>query len=79
MRKLNENEMKAVSGAGCGSPPPPPHCPPDPCRRPKGNNGWGNGAEGINNGSFSGATAGSKSDEVWNNGDGPRPSKHLKR
>ncbi len=73
MRKLTTSEMNDVSGGGrCG-------CPPDPCKAAKGNNGWGNGAEGTNNGSFSGGTAGSKSDEVWNDGDGPRPSKFTTR
>ena len=71
MRVLTEQEMRLVAGgtSPCGCPQP----------RPKGNNGWGNGAEGTNNGSFSGGTAGSKSDEVWNSGDGPRPAKHLYR
>jgi hypothetical protein len=45
----------------------------------KGNNGWGNGAEGTNPGSDEGGTAGSKSDEVWDEGDGPRPGKHDHR
>ena len=64
MRVLTEQEMRLVAGGGSSS-----CC----CRAPrqKGNNGWGNGAEGTNNGSFSGGTAGSKSDEVWNPGDGP--------
>ncbi len=35
------------------------HCPPE--ERVKGNNGWGNGADPTNPGSFSGATAPSKS------------------
>ena len=33
------------------------HCPPETL---KGNNGWGNGADGTNAGSFAGATAASK-------------------
>jgi len=32
-----------------------------PNERPKGNNGWGNGADGNNPGSFKGGTAASKS------------------
>jgi len=46
----------------------------------KGNNGWGNGAEGTNNGSDEGGTAGSKIDEFWDDeDDGPRPEKFLER
>lgn len=45
----------------------------------KGNNGWGNGADGTNPGSNSGGTAGSKSDNLWSPGDGPRPSKFTTR
>jgi hypothetical protein len=72
MRELSTVEMTTIAGAGksCHNP-----CH-DPCApRPKGNNGWGNGAEGINAGSFSGGTAGSKSDESWTIGDGPKPRK----
>ena len=72
MRVLNEQEMRLVAGGGSSSC----HCSE---HRQKGNNGWGNGAEGTNNGSFSGGTAGSKSDEVWNLGDGPKPAKHNTR
>lgn len=70
MRELNKNELTKVHGGtdtGCG------------CGPKKGNNGWGNGAEGTNNGSNSGGTAGSKSDELWTDGDGPRPSKFTTR
>jgi hypothetical protein len=70
MRVLTELEMSQVGGGGESSS----CCCPEPKR--KGNNGWGNGAEGTNAGSFSGGTAGSKSDEVWNDGDGPKPKKH---
>jgi len=65
MRELEKKELSKVTG-GCNS--------------AKGNNGWGNGAEGTNNGSSSGGTAGSKSDELWNGAaDGPRPSKFTTR
>lgn len=37
----------------------------------KGNNGWGNGAEGTNNGSDSGASADSKSSETATTDGGP--------
>jgi hypothetical protein len=74
MRTLTENELLAVSG-GCEPSPPPPCC---DCPT-KGNNGWGNGAEGTNPGSTKGATAGSKKDELWTDGDGPRPCKFFER
>jgi hypothetical protein len=45
----------------CEEPPPPPVCeeppPPPPCEPPepeRGNNGWGNGIDGTNPGSFAG-------------------------
>ena len=37
----------------------------------KGNNGWGNGAEGTNNGSDDGGTAASKSTETATTDSGP--------
>ncbi len=67
MRKLTEFEVRSVAGgtkADCGC----------QCKE-KGNNGWGNGAEGTNPGSTKGGTAGSKSDEVWTLGDGPKPAR----
>lgn len=75
MRNLTAIELKLVSGAGgsydcctCSEP------------KQKGNNGWGNGAEGTNKGSTKGGTAGSKSDESWDGPeDGPRPSKFTTR
>jgi hypothetical protein len=71
MRTLLEKELELVAGAGrC-------HCDCHPRR--KGNNGWGNGAEGTNPGSDEGGTAGSKSDESWEPGDGPRPGKFDER
>ena len=76
MRELNSVETQQVSGGSskgaCG-------CDDGSTARPKGNNGWGNGAEGTNAGSFSGGTAGSKSDETWTAGDGPRPGKFTTR
>lgn len=47
MRNLNEEELNAVSGGG------------EVCER--GDNGWGNGSDPTNPGSFSGGTAPSKS------------------
>jgi hypothetical protein len=70
MRGLTDLEMRQVAG-GTKS------CCCD--EKAKGNNGWGNGAEGTNPGSDKGGTAGSKSDEVWDEGDGPRPGKHHYR
>lgn len=61
MRNLMTEELALVSGGG--EPPPP--------EVPKGNNGWGNGAEGTNPGSDEGGTAGTKSDESVPNGPGP--------
>ena len=61
MRVLTNEELSKVSGAG-------EECPPTLA---KGNNGWGNGAEGINNGSDEGATASSKIDESIPGGPGP--------
>ena len=52
MRTLNTQELTLVSGGGDECPPPAPE---------KGNNGWGNGADPTNAGSFSGGTAPSKS------------------
>ena len=57
MRTLKGEELKLVAG-GCGGLP----CPGEPT--PKGNNGWGNGAEGTNNGSDNGRTASSKLPEA---------------
>ena len=56
MRKLMTEELEQVSG-GTGDVP------------VKGNNGWGNGAEGINPGSDEGGTAGSKFDEHYDPAD----------
>ena len=69
MRTLKTEELALVAGAG------------DVCPEPtkKGNNGWGNGAEGTNKGSDEGGTAGSKSDELWTAGDGPAPDKFTTR
>ncbi len=61
MRVLTSEELSKVSGAGEE-----PSCTPK-----KGNNGWGNGAEGINNGSDEGNTASSKIDESLPSGPGP--------
>ena len=49
MRELSNGELSMVYGGTY-------ECPPE-----KGNNGWGNGADPTNPGSFSGATAPSKS------------------
>ena len=54
MRTLNAQELSLVSGGGDVCPPPPPD------NKEKGNNGWGNGEDGNNPGSFSGGTAPSK-------------------
>jgi hypothetical protein len=70
MRDLMTEELEYVSG-GTEVPP--------PCEAKKGNNGWGNGAEGTNNGSDDGGTAGSKIDELWTAGDGPKPDKFNTR
>jgi len=64
MRSLTSEELVLVVGG---------------CEPEKGNNGWGNGAEGTNNGSDEGGTAGSKIDEEWDEGDGPRPEKFTYR
>ena len=56
MRNLNTEELTLVSGGGDVCPPPPP-----PDTKEKGNNGWGNGADPTNAGSFSGGTEPSKS------------------
>lgn len=59
MRNLKAMEIERVYGGGdvceCYCEPPPEE------ERVKGNNGWGNGADPTNPGSFSGATAPSKS------------------
>ena len=60
MRDLSKEELAFVAGGEGGGEPTPPA---------KGNNGWGNGAEGTNNGSDEGGTAASKTAErgVQNN------------
>lgn len=58
MRTLKAEELLIVAG-GLGDPVPEPEPAPE-----KGNNGWGNGAEGINNGSDEGGTADSKLPEA---------------
>jgi hypothetical protein len=70
MRTLKTEELALVAGAGdlC----------PEPTKQ-KGNNGWGNGPDSTNPGSFSGATEGSKEDNTWTPGDGPRPDKFTTR
>jgi hypothetical protein len=59
MRDLGFRELDRVYGGGdechCECPPPPEE------EKEKGNNGWGNGADPTNAGSFSGGTAPSKS------------------
>lgn len=62
MRTLKTEELALVAGAGVE---------PASTKNPKGNNGWGNGAEGTNAGSDSGGTASSKSDEALPSGPGP--------
>jgi hypothetical protein len=57
MRNLTQKELTFVTGGGgtgdcCGCPPP---------ENEKGNNGWGNGADPTNPGSFHGGTEPSKS------------------
>jgi hypothetical protein len=74
MRSLNAEELLQVSGGWVNEPPKG-----GKKKGPKGNNGWGNGAEGTNPGSNSGATAGSKRDELWTAGDGPKPAKFFTR
>jgi hypothetical protein len=68
MRTLKDEELAMVAG-GCGD-----LCPP-PEPTVKGNNGWGNGAEGTNAGSDDGGTLVSKIDETWTAGDESAPSK----
>ena len=68
-RIVNFNQDVNTSGPGPGPRPEPgPVSDPDPAA--KGNNGWGNGAEGVNNGSFTGKTADTKSAD--NKGTGER-------
>ena len=54
----NFNQDVDTSGPGSGQGPGPE---PTPEPAAKGNNGWGNGGEGVNNGSFKGKTAETKS------------------
>lgn len=79
MREISRLEMRAIGGGSDGDDSIVWCYDPGRTSRSKGNNGWGNGAEGINAGSFSGATAGSKSDESWTAGDGPKPRKFDSR
>ena len=64
MRTLTNEELMVVSGGGEVKPP-------EPEPTAKGNNGWGNGAEGTNNGSDEGGTESSKIDENVPGGPGP--------
>lgn len=68
-RITNFNQAVATPGPG-PDPDPGPGPGPGPDPDLKGNNGWGNGAEGINSGSFKGKTAESKSTD--NKGTGVR-------
>lgn len=71
MRTLTNQELLIVAG---GTEEPPPE------EDGHADNGWGNGADSTNAGSFSGGTAGSKSDNTWNGpGDGPGPDKFTTR
>jgi hypothetical protein len=70
MRTLMIEELVSVSGGEGGGEPPP---------AVRGDNGWGNGAEGINNGSDEGGTTDSKIDELWTASDGPAPDKFTTR
>jgi hypothetical protein len=76
MRELKMEELLAVSGGtGCVDI----ECECECEGKIKGNNGWGNGPDGTNAGSLSGGTAGSKHDNTWSAGDGPRPGKFTTR
>lgn len=60
-------------------PPPPEECLTDCEPEGKGNNGWGNGLDPTNNGSFSGATAVTKDNNGQNQPRlGPKPAVHEK-
>jgi len=66
MRSLTTAELNMVSGGGdecC-------YCPPPPTEKEKGNNGWGNGTDGNNPGSFKGGSEPSKSINDSNPGNG---------
>jgi hypothetical protein len=78
MRELKMEELLAVSGGTC-SVESESECKCECEGKVRGDNGWGNGADGTNPGSFSGGTAGSKSDNTWSTGDGPRPAKFTTR
>lgn len=67
--KLSDEVLDAVT-AGTGETTPPPVL--------KGNNGWGNGAEGINKGSFKGKTSLSKVTESSIPGGGVNQAPHSK-
>ena len=69
-QRLTEGELDLIS-AGTYDPCPPPTV-------YKGNNGWGNGAEGINNGSFRGKTSLSKITESSIPGGGVNQAPHSK-
>lgn len=67
--------VACVDGVGCD-----PEDPVDPPVVKKGNNGWGNGAEGTNAGSDEGGTEDTKSDESRDEGDtSPGPDKFTTR
>ena len=76
MRTLKTEELTLVAGAGTE---PGSTKDGDGGGDEKGNNGWGNGPDATNPGSFSGATEGSKSDNTWTEGDGPAPDKFTTR
>ena len=60
---MTDQRLDTVVAGGVIEPPPPCECgcPPPPDGKEKGNNGWGNGEDGNNNGSFSGGSEASKS------------------
>ena len=78
MRELKMEELSAVYGGTC-SVESEYECECECEGKVKGNNGWGNGADGTNPGSNRGGTAGSKHDNTWTDGDGPRPAKFTTR
>jgi hypothetical protein len=76
MRALKMEELLAVSGGTCSVIE---ECECECEGKIRGDNGWGNGADSTNPGSTHGGTAGSKSDNTWSDGDGPRPAKFTTR
>jgi hypothetical protein len=77
-KKMTGAELDQVVAGEICPPDVPPPPPPEPEVKVKGNNGWGNGPDTTNPGSFSGGTAPSKSTNSSIPGGGINQAPHSK-